>query len=323
MLIDEVKIKIHSGNGGKGAVAFNKNMMTLGPTGGSGGKGADIYFEGVPDIGRLDRFRYEKSLEAENGEDGRSQFRDGRDGKDLILQVPVGTEIRDLQTKEVWEITRIGERLMLVKGGRGGKGNFLFRSSKNTSPRESQPGLPGEKRKLFLELKLIADVGLIGFPNAGKSSLLNALTNAKSKVANYAFTTLEPNLGAWHDLILADIPGLIEGAHEGRGLGTKFLRHIERTSVLFHLVSSESENPFEDYKTIRRELGKYSPELLKKKELVFLSKSDEKTEKEIERAVNMLRKKKLSPLPLSILDEASMKKVERMLNEIQKEKQIS
>ncbi|MEK7479387.1 MAG: GTPase, partial [Patescibacteria group bacterium] len=208
MLIDEVKITIHAGSGGKGGVAFNKNRMELGPVGGSGGKGGSIYFEGVSDIGKLQQFRYKKVLAAEDGKDGRSQFRDGADGNNLVLEVPVGTVLTDLETKEQWEITKIGERILLTKGGRGGKGNFLFRSSVNTSPKQFQSGLPGEGKTLFLELKLIADVGLIGLPNAGKSSLLNALTNAKSKVANYAFTTLEPHLGAWYDLILADIPGL-------------------------------------------------------------------------------------------------------------------
>ena len=295
-------------------------MMSLGPTGGSGGKGGNVYLKGVADIGALRQFRYKKILEAERGADGRSQFKDGADGKDLSLEIPVGTLVTDLQNAEVWEITKIGETIRIAQGGIGGKGNFLFRSSTNTSPQQFQKGLPGEKRVLRLELKLIADIGFIGFPNAGKSSLLNALTNAKSRVANYAFTTLEPHLGAWYDLILADIPGLIEGAHEGKGLGTKFLRHIERTRVLFHLISAESEDPAKDYKIIRNELKKYSPELLQKPEYVFLSKSDERKPSEIEHAIRLLQKKKITALPLSVLDDEHMKKISRILEKIQKEK---
>ncbi len=320
MLIDEVKIKVKAGDGGRGCVAFNKNMMSLGPTGGSGGKGGDVYLKGVADIGALRQFRYKKTLEAQNGAHGRPQFKDGADGHDLILEVPVGTLVVDKENGDAWEITKIGETVCIGNGGEGGKGNFLFRSSRNTSPQQFQKGLPGDKKNLYLELKLIADVGLIGFPNAGKSSLLNSLTNAKSKVANYAFTTLEPHLGAWYDLILADIPGLIEGAHEGKGLGTKFLRHIERTRVLFHLISSASEDPAQDYKVIRSELKKYSPELLKKPEYVFLSKSDEKSDSEIAQTLGALKKKKIAALPLSILNDENMKQVSRILEKIQKEK---
>ena len=246
MLIDDVTIRVRAGNGGRGAVAFDKNKMALGPAGGSGGNGGRIYFEGVSDLGALNQFRYKKELTAENGEGGKGQFNDGPDGKNLILKVPVGTVIHNLTTETNQEIIKIGEKIIAAKGGLGGKGNFLFRSPRNTSPRRFQPGLPGEEAALRLELKLIADVGLVGFPNVGKSSLLNELTKAKAKVANYPFTTLEPNLGVYYELILADIPGLIEGASSGKGLGIKFLRHIERTRILFHLISAESTNPKND-----------------------------------------------------------------------------
>ena len=246
MLIDDVKIRVIAGHGGKGAVAFNTNLMSLGPAGGSGGKGGSVYAEGVSDLSALGQFRFKKEFAAEDGMDGRGQFRDGHDGKDLILKVPVGTVIHNLTTNEDISIEKSGERVALAKGGLGGRGNFQFKSSRNTSPKQSQPGLPGESFEVRLELKFIADIGFVGLPNVGKSSLLNKLTNARSKVGNYAFTTLEPNLGTYYELILADIPGLIEGSSEGRGLGIKFLRHIERTRILFHFVSAESSSPTHD-----------------------------------------------------------------------------
>ena len=324
MLIDDVTIKVKAGDGGKGAVAFNKNLMSLGPTGGSGGKGGSVYFEGVSDLGALSQFRYKKDVEAAHGADGRGQFRDGQDGKDLVIKVPIGTAIHKIETGEIEEILKIGEKILIAKGGLGGKGNFHFRSSRNTTPKQFQPGLPGENFTVKLELKLIADVGLIGLPNAGKSSLLNELTKAKSKVANYPFTTLEPNLGAYYELIIADIPGLIEGASLGKGLGVKFLRHIERTKILFHLISAESENPAKDYEIIRKELETHSAEsgkeLVKKPEYVFLSKSDALPEKDLKKKIAALKKIGKNALPISILDDASMEKVKKVLNKIEAEK---
>ncbi len=323
MLIDDVAIKIKAGDGGKGAVAFNKVLMSLGPVGGSGGKGGSIYFEGVSDLGALSHFRFNKEVLAENGKDGRGQFRDGHDGKDLVLKIPVGTIIHSSEKNEKIEITKIGERILAAKGGRGGKGNFRFRSSTNTSPKESEPGLVGESFEIRLELKLIADVGLIGLPNVGKSSLLNILTKANAKVANYPFTTLEPNLGVYYELILADIPGLIEGASLGKGLGVKFLRHIERTMTLFHLVSAESENPLSDYKIVREELKKHEPALVKKNEYVFVSKSDAKEKEEIKKIINLFKKNKIQALPISIIDDASLKPLHEILNKIKSEKTSS
>ena len=234
MLIDDVTIKVKAGAGGRGAVAFNNNLMSLGPAGGSGGNGGKIYFEGVSDLNALGQFRYKKEIRSENGENGKGQFRDGADGKDLILKVPVGTVYKI--GRQTIEVLKIGQRILVASGGHGGKGNFQFRSPKLTTPKRFQEGLPVEEFILRLELKLIAVVGLIGLPNAGKSSLLNELTEAKSKVANYAFTTLEPSLGVYYNLILADIPGLIEGASTGKGLGDKFLKHVERAKRLFHLI---------------------------------------------------------------------------------------
>lgn len=331
MLIDDIKIKISAGSGGKGAVAFNKNLKALGPAGASGGKGGDVYGEGVSDISALGQFRFKKEFDAGNGENGFGQFRDGKDGADLILKLPVGTAIHNITSGTVIEIEKIGERVLLAKGGIGGRGNFHFRSATNTSPRQFQGGRPGETYDLRLELKLIADVGFVGLPNAGKSSMLNRLTNAKSKVANYPFTTLEPNLGAYYELILADIPGLIEGSSSGRGLGIKFLRHIERTRILFHFISAESPDPVKDYKTIRKELGDYNKALLEKPERLFLTKSDLATFEEIKKKISALsaaakksssqkEKTHASVLAVSIQNPESIEKLEKILNEIKAEK---
>lgn len=320
MLIDDVTIRIKAGDGGRGAVAFTKNMMSLGPAGGDGGNGGSIYFAGVSDLNALLQFRNKKEVFAINGGDGKGQFADGSDGGDLILNVPIGTVIHNLDTGKDEEIIKIGQKVLAAQGGKGGWGNFKFRSSLNTSPRKSKPGLPGESAVIRLELKLIADVGFIGFPNAGKSSLLNELTSANSKVANYPFTTLEPNLGVYYDLILADIPGLIEGASQGKGLGTKFLQHIERTTVLFHLVSAESENIAKDYKTIRNELKKYSQALAKKKEFLFLSKSDTLSPAEAKKKIATLKKLNKNVVSVSIHDEDALNEVRKILNKIQEEK---
>ena len=320
MLIDEVTIKVNAGDGGRGAVAFNKNKMSLGPTGGSGGKGGSVYFEGVSDLSSLNKFRYKKEISAENGAVGGEQFRDGPDGEDLLVKIPVGTVISKIETGESEEILKTGEKLLIAKGGIGGKGNFRFRSPTNTTPKQYQEGRLGEQFTLKLELKLIADVGFIGLPNVGKSSLLNELTRAQSVVANYPFTTLEPNLGAYYELILADIPGLIEGASGGKGLGTKFLRHIERTKILFHLISAESENPAKDYKTIKEELAAYSPQLTKKKEFVFLSKSDLVAAADLKNKIAPLKKINKNVIPISIHDWDSLEKIKKILNKIKEEK---
>ena len=323
MLIDDVTIEVRAGNGGRGGVAFNTAKMALGPTGGNGGRGGSVYMEGVSDLGALNQFRYKKEVYAQDGERGRAQFVDGTGGEDIVLRIPVGTVIRGLTRQEDTEIVKVGERILAAKGGRGGKGNFKFRSPHNTTPKEFQPGLPGEIFQIRLELKLIADVGLIGLPNVGKSSLLNELTNAKSKVANYKFTTLEPHLGAYYDLILADIPGLIEGASQGKGLGIKFLRHVERTGTLFHFVSAESESPAEDYRVIREELGGYSTGLLQKKEYVFLSKADTADAADVKKKVTALKKLNPSVIPISIHDADSLNSVKKILGVLDKQKKIS
>lgn len=320
MLIDDVTIKVATGSGGSGVVAFSKIKNVRGPTGGKGGDGGNVYFRGVSDLDALKQFRFRKEIRSEDGRDGGYRLNDGARGKDIVLDVPVGTVIHNLTKGRDYEIININEMLLVAKGGRGGKGNFLFRSSINTSPKEFQPGLPGEHFILRLELKFIADVGFIGLPNVGKSSLLNELTSAKSKVANYPFTTLEPNLGVYYDLILADIPGLIEGAFSGKGLGTKFLRHIERTKTLFHLISVESENSAEDYKTIRKELGKYKKTLLDKPEYIFISKSDLVDRLELKRKIAVLKKFSRSIIPISVYDPESIERVRDILNKLAKQK---
>lgn len=332
MLIDDVKIKVTAGHGGKGMVAFNSNMMSLGPSGVSGGRGGNIVGVGVEDISALRQFRFKKEFSAENGKDGGRQFNDGSNGEDTVLKFPVGTAVHNLTTGEDISIEKIGELALIAKGGKGGRGNFHFRSSTNTSPKEFEYGEQGETFELRLELKLIADVGFVGLPNAGKSSMLNELTNAKSKVANYPFTTLEPNLGAYYELILADIPGIIEGSSTGRGLGIKFLRHIERTRILFHFISTESPTPEKDYETIRKELGAYNKELLEKKEYIFLTKSDLVDEKTLKEKLAVLsaiggsasgEKKTINNvMAVSIIDSESLKKIQKILNSIKDEKQI-
>ncbi|MDO8515619.1 MAG: GTPase ObgE [bacterium] len=320
MLIDDVVIKITAGHGGRGSVSFNKNMMSLGPVGGTGGNGGSIYAEGTSDISALKQFRFKKEIEAENGQNGRDQFRDGHRGEDIVLKLPVGTVVHNLTMGYDTEILKIGERVGLAQGGKGGRGNFHFRSATNTSPKEFEEGRPGESFELRLEIKFIADVGFVGLPNVGKSSMLNMLTRAQAKVANYPFTTLEPNLGVYYELILADIPGLIEGSSTGKGLGHKFLRHIERTKVLFHFVSVESMTPKEDYETIRHELGAHNPALLEKPEYLFLTKTDLADPETVEKHLKALKKLNSNAIAISINEPESIKAVEKLLNAIKAEK---
>lgn len=290
MLVDEAKIKVTAGKGGDGMVAFDKVKMSLGPTGGRGGNGGNVIFSGVSDIFALRKYRNKKEYWAQDGKAGRGNRSDGPNGEDLILEVPVGTVIHNLDAKRDIEIVEVGQKVLAAKGGIGGRGNFSFRSPSNTSPKEAEEGKPGENFHYELELRLIAEAGFIGLPSAGKSSLLNELTSANVKTGEYHFTTLEPNLGAFEGIILADIPGLIEGASSGKGLGIKFLRHIRRTLILLHCVSAESEDPAKDYEIVRRELEKYDPELTKKKELIILTKTDLISPLEIEKKKKKLQK---------------------------------
>lgn len=323
MIIDDVTITVTAGKGGDGVVRFNKTKMSLGPTGASGGNGGDVFLQGVSDLTALKQFRFKKVIEADNGQVGQNQLHDGANAKHTTLLVPVGTISRNLDSGKTFEITQIGQLELIAKGGRGGKGNFHYRSATNTTPMEAGKGKMGESFTMRLELKMIADVGFIGLPNVGKSSLLNELTRASAKVANYPFTTLEPNLGVYYELILADIPGLIEGASIGKGLGIKFLKHVERTRVLFHLISAESEKPVGDYKTVRTELESYNPLLLQKPEYLFLSKSDAATPDEIKKIKAEFKKIGKEIEEISIIDTESLETVKKILDNIIKEKTIN
>ena len=275
-LVDEVTIHVASGKGGDGVVRWlrTKENARGGPSGGDGGRGGDVILVGVRDLSALSHYRFEKHFHAQNGEAGRGELQRGADGANLEMPVPIGTVARIEKNSREHEITKEGERLVLFKGGAGGLGNARFKSSTNQNPFDYTPGKAGEGSTVTLSLKLIADAGLIGLPNSGKSSLLNALTRAKAKTGDYAFTTLEPNLGDFYGHILADIPGLIEGASSGRGLGTKFLKHIERTRVLLHLVSADQDDPLDAYTKVRNELEAFGHGLTEKLEIIVLSKID-------------------------------------------------
>ncbi|HFC10957.1 MAG TPA: GTPase ObgE [Candidatus Kaiserbacteria bacterium] len=295
-LIDSIRIKVSAGSGGSGIVRWirERGRPRGGPCGGDGGRGGDVMLEGVRDISALASYRYKKTLSAENGQGGGYNKKHGANGESLVLRVPIGTVARIPELEREIEVMKEGERIVLLSGGAGGFGNDHFKSSTNQNPLEATPGKTGESGIVSLELKLIADAGLIGLPSAGKSSLLNALTHAHAKIGAYPFTTLEPNLGDFYGYILADIPGLIEGASEGKGLGTRFLKHIERTEILIHLVSSEQENPVESYKSIRKELETFESKLSKKREVIVLSKTDLISEKEISERMNMLKEESSS-----------------------------
>lgn len=294
MFIDKIKIKISSGQGGNGASTFRQEKFVAfgGPDGGDGGRGGSIFLEACQDMSTLLDFQYKSYFKADNGENGSRKNMFGRGGKDITIKVPVGTVIKDPQNQTIiGDLTRNGQRLLVAEGGRGGRGNARFKSNKMRVPSFSEPGEPAIERELELELKLIADVGIIGFPNAGKSTLISKLSSAKPKIADYAFTTLVPNLGVvrkrdGNSFVLADIPGLIEGASQGEGLGFQFLRHIERTRLLIHMVdvwgfmgsnvdsikAKSCENPFSNFTQVNYELFNYSNELSKKKQIVVLNK---------------------------------------------------
>lgn len=322
MLTDDVTITVKEGNGGDGVVRFSKTKMTKGPTGGDGGRGGNVVLRGVSDLGALRPFRTRKNVAAEHGGRGDQNNHAGANGEPAIINVPVGTVAHDLDADEAYDMTHVGQEFIVARGGNGGFGNFRYRSSKVTTPMRANDGKPGEEVQIRLELKMIADVGFVGYPNVGKSSLLNALTNASSKVANYHFTTLEPHLGVYYDLILADIPGLVGGASEGKGLGHKFLRHIERTRVLFHFVAADSDDPLGDYKTIRKELEAFNPELAHKREWIIVSKSDEKTDDEIAEICAILGKENPHVISLSLLADDGLSDAKKILAEVDALKKI-
>ena len=305
--LDEAKVYVQSGAGGNGCIAFRREKFIEfgGPSGGDGGKGGDVIVEAVDGLNTLIDYRYQQHFKAQNGGNGMGKDMHGANGKDVVLKVPVGTQVYEEDGETLLaDLTRVGERVTLMKGGNGGFGNAYFKSATNQAPRRANPGQPGEERTIRLRLKLIADAGLIGLPNAGKSTFLAAVSAAKPKIADYPFTTLHPQLGVVRvderEFVLADLPGLIEGAHEGVGLGDRFLGHTERCRVLLHLIDGTSEDAGAAYKTVRAELEAYGQGLTDKPEIVALSKADALTPEAIKKQIAKLKKaSKKTPVVLS------------------------
>ena len=296
--LDQVKIYVKAGDGGSGSPSFRREKFIEfgGPDGGDGGHGGSIVFVADKNLNTLIDFRYQQHLKAEKGQDGKGKKKTGRSGKDLILKVPFGTQIFEEDNNTLIEdLTRSEQKIIVAKGGKGGLGNVRFKSSINRAPRKKTDGGKGENFWVWLQLKVIADIGIVGMPNSGKSSLLSVLTSAKPKIANYPFTTINPNLGVTNydnkEVTLADIPGLIEGAHEGIGLGDKFLRHIERCKNILHLIDITNDNLLENYSKVRKELFKYSNKLTKKKEIIVFNKTDMISEDEINKKIDIFNKK--------------------------------
>jgi len=296
--LDQTKIYLKAGNGGSGSASFRREKFIEfgGPDGGDGGHGGSIIFIADKNLNTLIDFRYQQHLKAERGQNGKGNKKTGKSGKDLTLKVPVGTQIFEEDNNTLIEdLTKSGQKIIIAKGGKGGLGNVRFKSSINRAPRKKTDGSIGENFWIWLQLKVIADIGIVGMPNSGKSSLLSVLTSAKPKIANYPFTTINPNLGvASYDdkeVTLADIPGLIEGAHEGIGLGDKFLRHIERCKNILHLIDITNDNLLENYSKVRKELFKYSNKLTKKKEIIVFNKTDMVSGDEINKKIDIFNKK--------------------------------
>jgi GTP-binding protein len=331
--IDEITISAEAGRGGNGVVRWRQEKFTPkgGPSGGDAGRGGDFYVQAVRDINILSKYKAKKSFSALRGEDGSNKSLHGKNGEDFVLELPLGSIITNLETEEHWQLLEEGQKILILKGGYGGFGNEHFKSSTNTTPKEWRPGEEGEKGNFKIELELFADIGLVGEPNAGKTSLLNALTNADAKVGDYAFTTLDPNLGDFYGYIVADIPGVIEGASEGKGLGVKFLRHIKRTKMLAHLISFEnlskgSTGMMKTYKEIRKELEKYDKKLklgkdglFNKKEIIILTKSDYMNDKKmIDREIKKFEKLEKEVFVISLFDDKMVKKFKDELVKILK-----
>ena len=334
--IDEIKLHASAGRGGDGVVRWRQEKFIPkgGPAGGDGGRGGDFFAIAVRDINILYKYKAKKEFTAGRGEDGGNKSLHGANGEDYVLELPIGSVITNLGTEERWQLLKEGEKVLLLRGGYGGFGNEHFKSSTNTTPQECKPGADGEQGDFKIELELFADIGLVGLPNAGKSSLLNSVTNAEAKIGDYAFTTLDPNLGDFYGYIIADIPGLIEGASDGKGLGVKFLKHVKRTKMIAHLVSFENLSKgttgmMKVYKEIRKELEKYDKKnnlvdedgLATKEEIIILTKTDvvedikiiEKKKKEFEKLGGKV-------YVLSLYDDKSVKKIKDELVKILKKK---
>ena len=319
--LDQAKIYIKAGNGGSGSASFRREKFIEygGPDGGDGGDGGSIIVESDRNLNTLIDFRYAQHFKAQHGKPGSKRNRTGANGKDLVLKVPVGTQIYEEDNNTlIYDFTKNKEKYLVASGGKGGLGNVRFKSSINRAPKKKTKGKIGEEFWIWLQLKVIADIGIIGKPNAGKSSLLAALTRAKPKIANYPFTTINPNLGVTYydgkEVTLADIPGLVEGAHKGIGLGDKFLRHIERCKVLLHLIDISEQDLISVYKNIKFELSTYDKNLLKKKEIIFFNKSDLLDEKEINKKLNEFKKKVKSKYEIiSVFSNKDIQKIKKIL----------
>lgn len=307
--LDEIIIKAKAGKGGDGVVRWRREKFVAkgGPNGGDGGRGGDVYIRAVRSLRVLDQYKRKREYSAENGKPGESRSLKGAGGEDLIIDFPVGSKVTNTVSGQSWELTKEGQEIQILKGGAGGFGNEHFKGSTNQTPQESTPGKAGEEADLHIEVSLIADVGLVGFPNAGKSSLLNAMTNATAKVGEYPFTTIDPNLGDLFGYIIADIPGLIEGASDGKGLGHMFLRHIAKTKVILHLVSFEQQNMMKAYETIREELTKYGKGLTEKEEIILLTKTDVVSEEVIKKEVKKFQKTGKTVFVVTLFDDVSVK----------------
>lgn len=318
-LVDDVVIKIKAGDGGNGGRAFHTNWgsMKSVPDGGNGGFGGDVFFEGTSNLNDLSEFRYRKSIKAEDGVRGKNKSLNGAKGADAVILVPLGTTIIDLNTQDAFEILKHGDSVLAAAGGRGGSGNAepTVKTNRYDHDVPSLLGDPGEEKELHLILNIIADIGLVGLPNAGKSSLLKTVTRATPKIGNYPFTTLEPNLGTMGKITLADIPGLVEGASEGKGLGIQFLKHIEKTKVLVHCIDSTTDDPYKTYQVVQKEFAAYNKKLLSKKEIIFLTKIDLLEPGELEKKVASLKKTKKEIYTLSIYDQKSVEQIEKILKD--------
>ena len=319
--LDQVKIFIKAGNGGSGSASFRREKFVEfgGPDGGDGGNGGSIIIESDRNLNTLIDFRFAQHFKAEHGINGAKRNRTGANGKDLVLKVPIGTQVYEEDNNTlVYDFTKNKERYLVASGGKGGLGNLRFKSSTNRAPRKKTSGKLGEEFWIWLQLKIIADIGIIGKPNAGKSSLLAALTRAKPKIANYPFTTINPNLGvAYYDgseVTLADIPGLVEGAHKGVGLGDKFLRHIERCKILLHLIDLSEDNLVNSYKKIKLEISNYDKNLIKKKEIIFFNKSDLLKDNEINTKLKEFRNKIKNKYEIiSVYSNKDIQKIKKLL----------
>lgn len=310
-LIDELEFHAKAGRGGDGVVRWRheKGKEFSGAAGGNGGKGGDVLVKAVRDIQLLAKHKHKKEFAAGRGEPGQRSSKHGKNGEDMVIELPIGSIVHNKETGKSFTLLHEGEEVLILKGGRGGLGNEHFKASTNTTPYEWTPGKDGEESDFYIELELVADAGLAGLPNAGKSSLLNELTNSKSKVGSYAFTTLDPALGNMEGFIIADIPGLIEGASEGKGLGHKFLRHIKRTKTIFHCISLENEDVVAVYKTVRNELEKYSEELANKPEVIILTKTDLIDASILNEQIQKISKFNANVLSVTAYDSDSTKKL--------------